>query len=145
MSDDYIQENAKERARLFKLTATLTENDLMRPIPNGWSVATKLLHLAFWDRYCAALLKRWRSDVPSISTLDVDAVNESVRAMSLAIPAGAVVQLVRGAAEEADREAEQVAAELRAAIESAGRGRMLKRFIHRRVHLDQIEAALKAL
>lgn len=143
MSDDYIQENARERARLFSLTASLTEKEMTRPIPSGWSVATKLLHLAFWDYYCTALLKRWRSDMPSISTLDVDAVNESVKAISLAVPASAVVQLVRGAAEAADREAEQVTPELRAAVEGAGRGRILRRFIHRRVHLDQIEAALK--
>jgi DinB superfamily len=143
MSDDYIHENAMERARLFSLTARLTESELTQPLPNGWSVATKLLHLAFWDRYCAALLKRWRNDIPSISSLDVDAVNEAVRVLSVAVPATDVVPLVRAAAEEADREAEQIAPELRAAIEGAGRERVLRRSLHRRAHLDQIEEALK--
>lgn len=143
MSDDYIQENASERARLFRLTEALSENDLARPLPNGWSVSTKLLHLAFWDRYCAVLLRRWRNDMPSASTLDIDSVNDAVRTLSLAVPAVAVVPLARAAAEAADREAEQIPPELRAAIERAGRGRVLRRSIHRRTHLDQIEAGLK--
>ncbi len=143
MSDNYIQENASERARLFRLTNGLTEDDLARPLPNGWSVATKLLHLAFWDHYCAALLKRWRNEIPSASTLDVDAINEAVRLLSLAVPRSAVVALVCAAAEAADHEAETLPPQLRAAIEAAGRGRVLRRSLHRRAHLDQIEAVLK--
>jgi len=143
MSNDYLHENATERARLLTLTAPLTQADLMRPIPNGWTIATKLLHLAFWDRYCVAMLKTWKTTNPSLSTLDVDAVNDAVRFLSLAVPPSAVVQLVCAAAEEVDREVENTTPELRAAVEQAGRGRVLRRFIHRRTHLDQIEQALK--
>ncbi len=143
MSDDYIQENTNERARLFRLTEALKKSELTRPLPNGWSVATKLLHLAFWDQYCAVLLKRWRNETPSASTLDIDAVNDAVRTLSLAVPVGQVVRLVRAAAEEVDRVAEQIPPEVRAAIEGAGRGRVLRRWIHRRAHLDQVEEALK--
>ena len=49
MDNDFIQENAKERERLFKLTAGLKDSDLARPVGKEWTVATKLLHLAFWD------------------------------------------------------------------------------------------------
>jgi hypothetical protein len=142
MDNDFIQENAKERERLFKLTAGLKDSDLARPVGKEWTVATKLLHLAFWDRYCLELLKRWKATTPSISTLDVDAVNESVKVLSAAIPPGAVCELVRACAEAADREAERTTAELRLAIAGAGRERILKRSIHRRAHLDQIEKAL---
>jgi len=143
MSNDYTQENARERARLFSLTAALRENDLNRPLPNGWSVATKLLHLAFWDHYCLALLKRWKNTTPSISSLDVDAVNEAVRVLSLAVPPAAVIPLVRAAAEEVDREVEVVAPELRDAIVAAGRERLLRRSVHRHAHLAQVEKALR--
>lgn len=89
MDNDYIKENAKERDRLIRLTAGLQDLDLARPVGTSWTVATKLLHLAFWDRYCLELLKQWKTTMPSISTLDVDAVNESVKALSVAIPNGA--------------------------------------------------------
>jgi len=142
MDADYIKENAKERERLFKLTAGLKDTDLARPVGEIWTVATKLSHLAFWDRYCFELLKRWKTTMPSISTLDVDAVNESVKVLSAAIPHGAIGKLVREAAEAVDREVECATPELRSAVMAAGRERILKRFIHRRAHLDQIETAL---
>jgi hypothetical protein len=143
MSDDYTHENAAERERLFRLTAGLSEADLAQPLPKGWSVATKLLHLAFWDQYCLALLARWKSTVPSTSSMDVDAVNEAVRVLSTAVPASAVIPLVRTAAEAVDREVEGITPGLREAIEKAGRERVIRRFLHRRAHLDQIEMVLR--
>ena len=142
MDNDFIRENAKELERLFRLTARLSDGDLARPVGTEWTVATKLLHLAFWDKYCLELLKRWKSTMPSISTLDVDAVNEAVKALSNAIPRSAVCEIVRVSAEATDREVEGITPELRAAIIQAGRERILKRFLHRRAHLDQIEKAL---
>ncbi len=142
MDTDFIQANAKERERLFRLTAELNCRELTRPVGREWTVATKLLHIAFWDRYCLELLKRWKSTQPSISTLDVDAVNESVKTLCAMIPCSAVCALVRDSAEAVDREIEGVTAELRSAVINAGRERILKRFIHRRAHLDQIEKAL---
>jgi hypothetical protein len=142
MGDDFIQENTRERDRLFRLTAGLQDRDLARPVGSEWTVASKLLHLAFWDRYCLELLKRWKTSMPSGSTLDVDAVNESVKALSTAIPRSAICELVRVFAEAVDREAEGTTPELRSAIISAGRERVLKRFLHRRAHLDQIEQTL---
>jgi len=144
MSPPYENENDAERERLFKLTANLTETDLRRSIPNGWSVATKLLHLAFWDRYCLALLKSWKNTTPALSSLDVDAVNEAVKILSEAIPVSQSVPLAQQAAEAVDREVSRITPELRSAIEALGRTRLLNRSLHRRAHLDQIEKSLKA-
>ena len=142
MDNDYIQENTRERDRLFKLIAGLKDPDLQRPVGKDWTVATKLLHLAFWDRYCIELLRRWKTQMPSMSTQDVDAVNESVKSLSRAIPYHALATVVRDAAEAVDREVESTTPELRSSILAAGRERLLKRFIHRQSHLDQIESAL---
>jgi len=144
MSDDYLHENAIERERLFRLTASLNEAQLARPVAAGWSVAAKLLHLAFWDQYCLALLKSWKGATPSVSSLEVDAVNEAARIISNAVPGAAVIRLVRAAAEAVDREVQEMTPALRAAIEKAGRARIFQRFIHRRLHLDQVEQALRA-
>jgi hypothetical protein len=143
MSEDYIQDNTSERQRLISLVAKLTDAELVKPLPNGWTVATKLLHLAFWDQYCLALLKSWKEGVPSAASIDVDAVNAAARALSVAVPAGKISGLVREAAEAVDREVENIGPELKAAIESAGRGRVLRRYVHRRAHLDQIGKVLR--
>ncbi len=144
MDNDYVQENAAERERLLRLTKELTESDLARPVGRGWTVGTKLLHLAFWDLYCLELLKKWNEVPPSVSTLDVDAVNECVKALSGAVPPSTVCELVQRAARAVDRQVEATSTDLKARIIGAGRERMLKRFIHRRAHLDQIEQALSA-
>jgi hypothetical protein len=38
-----------EIGRLSMITARQTAEDLLPPLPNGWTIATKLAHLAFWD------------------------------------------------------------------------------------------------
>jgi hypothetical protein len=142
MDDTYTAENASERARLIRVTAGLSDEDLERPLPNGWSVATTLVHLAFWDQYFLALLKVWEQSGYNPVSADANAVNEGVRLLAGAIPARAAVQLVRSAAEAIDRRLEGIPPELKSAIEGSGRVWILKRAMHRRQHLDQIERAL---
>jgi predicted transcriptional regulator len=50
---------------------------------------------------------------------------------------------VRESAEAIDRKVESISPELAAAIETAGYVHFLRRAIHRRQHLDQIEFVLK--
>jgi hypothetical protein len=62
MARAYATENTHERQRLRTLVARLSDEDLTRPLPNGWTVAITLAHLAFWDRQRLALLRRWERD-----------------------------------------------------------------------------------
>jgi hypothetical protein len=142
MNDTYAAENASERERLVRVTNRLSEEDLRRQLPNGWSIATTLVHLAFWDQYFLALLKAWERSGYNPISADANAVNDAVRVLGGAIPAATAVQLVRAAAEAIDRHLEGIPPELRAAIEGSGRVWILKRAMHRRQHLDQIEKAL---
>jgi hypothetical protein len=120
----------------------LTEDDLSRQLPNGWSVGTKLAHLAFWDRYYLSLLQQWESTGFTSSPANADAINEAVRVLSRALPPMAVVPLVRDAAEAIDRKVEELTPELATAIESGGYPRIIRRAMHRGEYLDEIETAL---
>jgi len=143
MNDHYSLENTAARDRLQRITASLTDEDLRCPVSNGWSVATKLLHLAFWDQYCSTLLKSWKSTNLSTSSIDVDAINSAVRHLCAAVPPRRAIELACSAAEAVDREVDGLKPELTSAIEATGRSRMLRRSVHRREHLDQIEKALR--
>jgi hypothetical protein len=143
LNPDYVEENARERERLIRLTERLTESDLARAMPNGWSVATKLAHLAFWDRYYFALIEEWERAGYRADTTDAHAVNDAARFLSSAISPAAVPRLVVTAAEAIDRRLEAISPELEAELESDGRIRVLRRALHRREHLDQIEDALR--
>jgi DinB superfamily len=143
MSDTYAEQNTVEREHLERVTSNLSEKDLTCPLPNGWSVATKLAHLAFWDEYVLALLKKWARDGFTSISVDVDSINEAVRALSKAIPPRTTAELAQAAAEVVDAYLKSITPELRAAIEASGRTRLLNRSLHRREHLEQIEDALK--
>jgi hypothetical protein len=142
MDERYIEENAAERRRLVQLTEGRTESELARECGKGWSVATRLLHLAFWDQYAAALIRKWAREGVGESPFDTDALNEAVRVLSAAVAPRAAVALAARAAEEADRQAADAEPKLRTAIEAAGRSRALCRSLHRRAHLAQIASAL---
>src|SRR5580704_4710633 len=144
MNNIYTSENASECERLLKLVRTLTDADLTHPIPGGWTVATKLAHLAFWDQHILARLKtaqRSGFQLLSLSPL-FDEINAAVRTLSEAIPPRAAAELAVAAAEAVDRLLETITPELRQSIAANGGERFLNRALHRRGHLDQIEQAL---
>src|SRR5687768_16210366 len=99
MNTSYAAENAVERERLFRVTAKLSEEELTHQMADGWSVAAKLVHLAFWDRYYLSLIQGWERNGFTPTTANADAINETILVLSRAIAPEAVVQLVLDAAE----------------------------------------------
>ena len=143
MDQSYAVENARERQRLQALIASLSDEDLKRPLPNGWSVAITLAHLAFWDRQRLAVLKQWERVGVQPAPADADTINEGVYLLAADLPPRRAAQLAIEAAEAIDQALEHMSADLLTAIEAGGQSRILRRSMHRRAHLDQIEAALR--
>src|SRR5947207_7187070 len=85
----FVAQNDAERARLEKLVGRLSDGDLQRPLPAGWTVAGVLTHLAFWDQRAFLLLDRWQKDgktPPANAEEDVDWINDAAKPMFLALP-----------------------------------------------------------
>jgi hypothetical protein len=143
MTPPYVIANDSERARLNALLDRLSADDLGRCLSNGLTVKEVLVHLAFWDGYAHAALRRWQADGFADSNTDFESVNSSVRTLAGAIPDAAVVEVVRTSAEAVDAEAATVSPELAEVIDGAGKGRTLERALHRRTHVDQIEEVLQ--
>jgi hypothetical protein len=144
MERAYATENTHERQRLRTLVARLSDDDLKRPLPNGWTVAITLAHLAFWDRQRLALLRRWERDGVKPAPTDADTINEGVRVLATVLPPRTAAQLALDAAEAVDQALEQLSAEMVTQIEVGGQASILRRAVHRRGHLDRIEQALRA-
>ena len=144
MDQSYAVENARERQRLQTLIASLNDEDLKRPLPNGWTVAITLAHLAFWDRQRLAVLKQWERAGVQAAPADADTINEGVRLLAEVIPPRRAAQLAVEAAEAIDQALEHITADLLTAIETGGQSRILRRSVHRGGHLDQIDAALRS-
>ena len=144
----FIAHNDAERARLRALVARLSDADLARPMPGGWTVAAVLAHLAFWDQRILVLLERWEqspSAVPhGINEADVDWVNDAAKPHFLAMSPRKAADLAVTIAEAVDAKVAALPDDLLARNEAAGKPLLMTRAEHRREHLGEIEHALGA-
>jgi hypothetical protein len=144
----FIAQNDAERARLRALVARLTDADLARPMPAGWTVASVLAHVAFWDQRILVLLDRWEQSPstapPAIHEADVDWVNDATKALLLAMPPRRAAELTVATAEAVDARVAALPDALLARNEAAGSPLSMTRSVHRQEHLDEIERVLKA-
>ena len=137
----YMADNTSERERLRALVARMSDGDLNRPMPAGWTVAAVLAHMAFWDQRVLVLLDRWeRTGVePSHEPVDGDWINDATRALCLAMPPHAAARLAVDSADAVDQKVEGLTPAMRAALEADESPINLRRATHRREHLDEIE------
>ena len=55
----YVAENDAERERLRSLVTRLSDKELGRPMPAGWTVAAVLAHVGFWDARAIHFIDKW--------------------------------------------------------------------------------------
>ncbi|MGA9071936.1 MAG: maleylpyruvate isomerase N-terminal domain-containing protein [Terracidiphilus sp.] len=142
MIDNYAEVNETEYKRLADLLASLSDDDLKRTLPNGWSVADVLAHLAFWDAYAVACFQEWGRSGFKSPAAQYDAINQAVDGISRLIPSAELRRWVLEIAQASNRAAADASPEVQAAIQAAGRDSFLRRSKHRSHHLDQIVALL---
>lgn len=141
----YIAENAVELRRLRTLVERLSDADLARPTPGGWTVAASLAHVAFWDQRILFWLDRLeRGEVPRrLEEADVDWINDAGKPLCLALPPRAAARLTVEIAEEVDRRLAALGDERISSNRAAGEPLLLTRAHHRKTHLDEIERVLR--
>ena len=146
----FIAENDAERARLRALVTRLKDADLARPMPAGWTIAAILAHVAFWDQRALLLLEQWEQQsglaaLPhGLNDTDVHWINDATKPMFLALAPRAAADLAVAIAEAVDGRVAALPDDFVAKNTAAGSPIRLLRAEHRREHLDEIEAALKA-
>ena len=139
-------ETDAERARLRRLIAGASDEQLARPMPSGWTVAGVLAHAAFWDALAIYWLDQWaRTGEPTVyEPEDTDATNEAAKPLCLALPPRLAAELSLRVAEEADAKVRALSDAMLAKIQAKGPTPFnLSRANHRKEHLDEIEPVLK--
>ena len=142
----YVTSNNAERARLQALVARVSDADLAKPMPAGWTVAAVLGHLAFWDQRIITLIETWQGSSaapPQIHGEDVDWVNDAGKPFLLALPPRKAAELAVAIAEAVDRTVAGISEALIEKNAAAGSPLSLDRSVHRKEHLDEIESVLK--
>jgi hypothetical protein len=138
-------ETDAERERLRSLVARLSDQELSRPMPGGWTVSAILAHVAFWDARAIYFLDKWgpSGEPTTYQPEDTDAANDSAKPLCLALPPRIAAQLALRVADEADGKVKALSDAMLAKIRAKGSPPFnLSRAIHRREHLDEIDQVL---
>lgn len=137
--------NDAERERLRALVARLSDEELSRPMPAGWTAAAMLAHAGFWDARAIFALEKWARGVEpppgDYEPDDASWINDSAKPLCLALPPRTAAQLALRLATEADGKIKALSDELVEKIRALGPFN-ISRAEHRREHLDDIERAL---
>lgn len=147
MDRTYVAENDAQRERLRALVAQMSDAELSRPLPGGWTVAAVLAHVAFWDARAIYYIDKWGpSGEPSTyEEEDTDVINDSAKPLCLALRPRDAAELALRLAEESDEKVKTLSDAMLAKIEAKGGPPFnLSRAIHRKEHLDDIERAYGA-
>jgi hypothetical protein len=139
---DAIRANATTRDRLRAVVGRMNDADLAREMGDGWTVATLLAHLAFYDLRAVALLDQWqRAGVVTESPLDAETLNRAALPLFRIIPLRAAAELALSAAEAADSRVAELELDpgLLEKIESVQPSINLNRGEHRQHHLRALE------
>ena len=142
VSPQISENNRVQRERLKKLVARLDEHALRTRLPNGWTVAMTLGHIAFWDRQRLCLLRRWAAEDFRSGAYDSDVFNDALAPLLGLVPPKAIAQAAVEAAEEVDRLLEELPDEVIADALARPDAPHVNRGEHREHHLDRIDAAL---
>lgn len=143
MDRSYVEENARERERMHLLVESMSDEQLSLPLGNDWTIAVALAHLAFWDQRSLVLIRKWKNTgVVEQSPIDIEVINEALLPQWLSMSPRQAARLAVSSAESVDRELEETSIEMIGQIVSVEGKSRVYRAIHRKMHLDQIEALI---
>jgi hypothetical protein len=139
----FIERNRASTQRIRALAARLSDEQLLHPVGEHWTVAITLAHLAFWDLRTLDLLDRTERE-GKLSAPEIDvSVNDFALPLWKSIPPRQAALIAVESAEALDKRLENFPFLLLEEIHAA-RERWVERCLHRNEHLDEIDAALKS-
>jgi hypothetical protein len=86
VSQAFAESNRSQTERLRRLVRTLDAGRLAVRLPNGWTVAGTLAHVAFWDRQRLCLMRRWAAGEEASGAYDGDVFNAALQPLLEMIP-----------------------------------------------------------
>ena len=142
VSPALAESNRTQTERLRRLVQRSTPALLATRLPNGWTVAVALGHLAFWDRQRFCLVRRWAAGDFRTGAYDGDVFNDAMQPLLELIPPAETAAAALRAAEAIDALLLELPDDVIAAILARPEAPQLDRGSHRKHHLDQVEKVI---
>ncbi|MBX7237284.1 MAG: maleylpyruvate isomerase N-terminal domain-containing protein [Caldilineales bacterium] len=138
----YVEQNRTSTARIHSLAERLSDEELLHPVGEHWTVAITLAHLAFWDRRALHALDA-TEEVGELVAPDIDVVvNDYSLPLWAAIPPRQAARIAIESAEALDARLESYPPALLQIVHDFY-PRWVVRAAHRNEHLDEVDAALR--
>jgi hypothetical protein len=137
-----FQANRESTERMRKIINRLSDEELSKSIGSDWTISIALAHLALWDQRVIFVMESAQKNNKLHAPYYDYQLNDILTPILRAIPARQAARLAITAAEKLDKELEQCSIELINEMKEANR-RLIDRSIHRNLHLDEIENAIK--
>src|SRR5437868_2101757 len=102
VSPAYAESNRSQTERLRRIVKHLDAAQLALRLPNGWTVAGALAHIAFWDRQRLCLMRRWAAGQVGTGAYDGEVFNAALQPLLELIPPQRAAAAAVQAAEEVD-------------------------------------------
>ena len=139
--------NARNRASRERLGAVIERlGDRVILLEGGWTASALLAHIAFWDRLATVRLEKYlRDGEPPVTAPPAltDLTNGGAMRQWMDTPPAVAGRQASDAAEAMDRLVESLSPDKLAALKAFDRLQLYDRADHRKLHLDEIERALR--
>lgn len=143
LDPSFVERNRASTERIRSLAARLSDEEMLTPVGEHWTVGVALAHIAWWDRRVMYVLDMTERDgklfVPEIDIF----VNDLSLPLWLAVPPREAARIAIETAETLDRRLEDYPPALLEEIYNFNQ-RWVVRELHRGQHLDEVDAALRS-
>ncbi len=138
----FFHENRKSTDRLKRVVSQLSEKELSQSIGNEWTISITLAHLALWDQRVIFVIESAKKNNKLHAPYYDDQLNDILTPLLAVIPTKEAARIAILTAERLDKELENCPKELIEEMKEVN-SRLLERSIHRNLHLDEIENAIR--
>jgi hypothetical protein len=137
----FVELNRASTNRIREMAERLSDEEMLTPVGEHWTVAIVMAHLAWWDRRVMYVLDMTEKDgklfIPEIDIF----VNDLSLPLWAAIPPREAARIAIETAETLDKRLESYSPELLEEIYNYNK-RWVIRALHRNEHLDEADAGL---
>jgi len=142
LDQSFIERNRASTERIRALAASLTDEEMLHPVGEHWTIAIALAHLAWWDQRVLHVLDMMEEQDDTLSIPDIDIlINDLSLPLWAAVPPREAARIAIETAETLDARLENYPRDLLEKV-YAVTPRWVIRALHRNEHLDEVDAAL---
>jgi len=144
LDQSYVEQNRASTERIRALAGRLTDDEMQTKVGEHWTVSIALAHLAWWDRRVMYALDMTERD-GKLFILEINiVVNDLSLPLWAVIPPREAARICIETSEALDKQLEEYSPDLLEEIFNYNK-RWVIRALHRNEHLDEVDAALKAV